>query len=128
MGWEVKGYGQMLVLLDGGTEPLLAVFGKVVVRQERHRQRDVGFWWCKIAIKEGFVDDVESSAAAWFFEIGGHTPDGIDFELSVATAPQLFGCFKGGCCVFSEVAEKCESVMFGGSVKVWFSEGVLAFP
>ena len=36
MGWEVKGYGQMLVLLDGGTEPLLAVFGKVIMRQERH--------------------------------------------------------------------------------------------
>ena len=97
----------------------LAMFGKVIVRQERYCQWDVRFGWCKIAIKEGFVDDVESSAAAWFFEIGGHTPDSVDFEVSVATTAQLFGCFKGGGCVFSEVAKKCESVVFGGSVKVW---------
>ena len=79
MRWEVEGNGQMFVLLDGGAEPLLAVFGKVVVRQEMHCERDVRFGWCKITEKEGFVDDVESSAAAWFFEIGGHAPDGVDF-------------------------------------------------
>ena len=28
--------------------------------------------------------------------------------------------------MFCEVAEKCESVVFGGSVEVWFFEGVLA--
>ena len=28
--------------------------------------------------------------------------------------------------MFCEVAEKCESVVFGGSVEVWFSDGVLA--
>ena len=44
----------------------------------------------------------------------------------MAAAAQLFCCFKGGCCVFGEVAEKCESVVFGGSVKVWFSDGLLA--
>ena len=77
MRWEVEGNGQMFVLLNGGAEPLLAVFCEVVVRQERHCERDVWFGWCKIA--EGFVDDVESSAAAWFFEIGGHAPDGVDF-------------------------------------------------
>ena len=74
---EVEGNGQVFVLLNGGAEPLLAVFCEVVVRQERHCERDVWFGWCKIA--EGFVDDVESSAAAWFFEIGGHAPDGVDF-------------------------------------------------
>ena len=71
MRWEVEGNGQMFVLLNGGAEPLLAVFCKVVMRQERHGERDVRFGWCKITEKEGFVDDVESSAAAWFFEIGG---------------------------------------------------------
>ena len=55
MGWKVEGYGQMLVLLDGDTEPLLAVFGKVIARQERHRQRNVGFGWSKIAIKEALL-------------------------------------------------------------------------
>ena len=49
------------------------------VRQERHSERNVWLGWCKIAEKEGFVDDVECSAAAWFFEIGGHAPDGVDF-------------------------------------------------
>ena len=76
---EVEGNGQVFVLLNGGAEPLLAVFCEVVVRQERHCERDVRFGWCKITEKEGFVDDVESSAAAWFFEIGGHAPDGVDF-------------------------------------------------
>ena len=69
----------MFVLLDGGTEPLLTVFGEVFVREERHCERNVGFGWCKIAIEKGFVDNVEGSAAAWFFEIGGHAPDGVDF-------------------------------------------------
>ena len=118
----------MFVLLNGGAEPLLAVFCKVIVRQERHCERDVRFGWCKIAVKEGFVDDVESPAVAWFFEISGHTPDGVNFEVCMAAASQLFGCFKGGGCVLGEVAKKCESVMFGGSVKVWFSDGVLALP
>ena len=86
------------------------------------------FGWCKIAVKEGFVDDMESPAAAWFFEIGGHTPDGVDFEVGMAAASQLFGCFKGGGCVFGEVAKKCESVMFGRSVKVRLSDGMLALP
>ena len=30
--------------------------------------------------------------------------------------------------MFGEVAKKCESMMFGGSVKVWLSDGVLALP
>ena len=116
----------MFVLLNGGAKPLLAVFCKVVVRQERHCERDVWFGWCKIAEKEGFVDDVESSAAAWFFKIGGHAPDGVDFQVCMAAAAQLFCSFKGGCRMFGEVAEECESVVFGGSVKVWFSDGLLA--
>ena len=53
----------MFVLLDGGTEPLLAMLGKVLVRQERHSERNVRLGWCKIAEKEGFVYDVECPAA-----------------------------------------------------------------
>ena len=37
VGGEVEGNGELLVLLDGGTKPLLAVLSKVVVGQERHR-------------------------------------------------------------------------------------------
>ena len=48
----------MFVLLDGGTEPLLAMLCEVLVRQERYSERNVWLGWCKIAEKEGFVDDV----------------------------------------------------------------------
>ena len=68
----------MFVLLDGGTEPLLAMLCEVLVRQEGRCERNVWLGWCKIAEKEGFVDDVECPAAAWFFQIGGHAPDGVD--------------------------------------------------
>ena len=95
----------MFVLLDGGTEPLLAMLCEVLVRQERHSERNVRLGWCKIAEKEGFVDDVECPAAAWFFQIGGHAPDGVDFELCATATAQLFGRFKGGCRVFGKVAE-----------------------
>ena len=67
---------------------------------------------------------MESSAAARFFEIGGHTPDGVDFKIMLATA-QLFGCFEGSCCMLGKIAEERKSVMFGRGVEVWFSEGVL---
>ena len=83
---EVEGDGQVLVLLNGGTEPLLAVLGEIVVGQEGHGQGEVRFWWCEVAVEEGFVDDVESSAAAGFFKVGGHTPDGVDFKVRVTAA------------------------------------------
>ena len=68
---------------------------------------------------------MESSTAARVFEIGGHTPDGVDFKISVLATAQLFGCFEGGRCMFGKVAEERESVMLGRGVEVWFSEGVL---
>ena len=128
MRGEVEGDSQVFVVLNGGTEPLLAMLGEIFVGQERHCQWDVRFGWCEVAVEEGFVDDVESSTAAGFFEVGGHAPDGVDFKVGVAAASQLFCCFKGGCCVFGKVAEECKSVMLGGGVKVWFSESVLALP
>ena len=86
MRGEVEGDSQVFVLLNGGTEPLLAVLGEIVVGQEGHGQGDVRFWWCEVAVEEGFVDDVESSAAAGFFKVGGHTPDGVDFKVRVTAA------------------------------------------
>ena len=86
VGGEVKGDGEMLVLLDGGTKPLLAVLSEVVVGQEGHCQWNIWFWRCEVAVDQGFVEDVESSAAARFFQVCGHAPDCIDFEVGVAAA------------------------------------------
>ena len=124
----MEGDGEVLVLLNGSTKPLLAVLGEIVVGQEWHCQWNSWFWRCEVAVEKGCVEDVESSAAAGFFKVCGHAPDGIDFKVRVAAASWLFGCFKGGCCVFGKVAEKLEGVMLGGGVKVWFSECVLALP
>ena len=81
-----EGNGQALVLLNGGTEPLLAVFGEIVVGQEWHCQWNIWFWRREIAVEEGFVDDVKSPAAAGFFKIGGHAPDGVDFKVRATAA------------------------------------------
>ena len=86
MRGEVEGDSQVFVLLNGGTEPLLAVLGEIVVGQEWHCQWDVRFGWCEVAVEEDFVDDVESSTAAGLFEVSGHAPDGVDFKVSVAAA------------------------------------------
>ena len=79
----MEGDCQALVLLNGGTEPLLAVLGEIVVGQEWYCQWNIWFWWCKVAVEEGFVEDVETSAAAGFFKVGGHAPDSIDFKVRV---------------------------------------------
>ena len=86
VGGEMEGNGEMLVLLDGSTKPLLAVLGKVVMGQEGHCQWDVWFWWREVAVDQGFVEDVKSSAAARFFQVCGHTPDCIHLEVRVAAA------------------------------------------
>ena len=82
----MKGNGQVLVLLNGSSEPLLAVFGEVVVGQKWHGKWNIWFWRREVAVEEGFVDDVKSSAAAGFLKVGGHTPDGIDFKVRIAAA------------------------------------------
>ena len=86
--WGVEGVFPcaVVVLLDGSTKPLLAVLGKVVMGQEGHCQWDVWFWWREVAVDQGFVEDVEGSAAAGFFQVCGHAPDCIDFEVRVASA------------------------------------------
>ena len=86
VGGEVEGNRKLLVLLDGSTKPLLAVLSEVVVGQEGHCQWDVLFWRREIAVDQGFVEDVEGSAAARFFQVCGHAPDCIDFEVGVAAA------------------------------------------
>ena len=106
--------------------PLLAVLSEVIVGQEGHCQWNIWLWRREVAVDQGLVEDVESSAAARFFQICGHTPDCIHLEVRVAAAFYLFGCLKRGCSVFGKVAKKLEGVMLGGSVEVWFSEGVLA--
>ena len=82
----MEGDCQVLVLLNGGTEPLLAVLGEIVVGQKWHCKWNIWFWRREVAVEEGFVDDVKSSAAAGFLKVGGHTPDGIDFMVRVTAA------------------------------------------
>ena len=66
----------MLVLLDGGLSPLLALLGEVVVSQEWYCKGNVGLGRCQISVVKCFVDNVQGAAATWLFEIGGHTSDG----------------------------------------------------
>ena len=70
----------------GGAEPLLTVLGKVVVGEKWHSQWNIGLWWGEVAVEKGFVDDVEGSAATRFLEVGGHTPNRINFQVSVSAA------------------------------------------
>ena len=50
VGGEVEGDGEVLVLLNGGTKPLLAVLGEIVVGQEWHCQWNIWFWRCEVAV------------------------------------------------------------------------------
>ena len=51
VGGEVEGDGEVLVLLNGGTKPLLAVLGEIVVGQEWHCQWKIWFWRCEVAVE-----------------------------------------------------------------------------
>ena len=66
----------MLVLLDGG---LLAVLGEIVMSQERYCKGNVGLGRCQIPVVKCFVDNMQGSGTSWFFEVGGHASNGIDF-------------------------------------------------
>ena len=94
VGGKVQWDGEVFVLLDGGTQPLLAMFCKVVVRQKGYGKWNVRLWWGEVL--EGFVDNAWCPAAAWFFQICGHSAYGVDFKVCVAAAAELFGRFKGG--------------------------------
>ena len=122
---QVERDGQVFVLLDCGFEPLFTVFGKVVVGQEWYGEGDVWLGRGEVAILEGLVDDVECSAASRLFEVGCHSADGIDLQVCVFAAAQLFGCFKGCSSVFGEIAEKGEGVQSSGGEEMWFVDGML---
>ena len=116
----------MFVLLDGGLQPLLAVLCEIWMSQEGHGERNVGFGRGQIPVVECFVDNVQCSSATWLFKIGGHTSDGINFEVCVASTAELLGCFEGGKRVFGEIAKEGEGMVLGRSKEVWFTEGLLS--
>ena len=123
---QVERDGQVLVLLDCGFEPLFTVSGKLVVGQERYGEGDVGLGRAEIAtILEGLVDGMECSAASRLLQVGCHSSDGVDLQVCVLAAAQLFGCFKGCSSVFGEVAEKGKGVQSSGCKKMWFVDGML---
>ena len=107
---QVERDGQVFVVLYCGFQPLFTVFGKLLVGQEWYGEGDVGLGWTEVAVLEGLVDDVERSAAARLFQVGCHSSDGVDLQVSMLAAAQLFGCFKGCPCVFGEIAKKSEGV------------------
>ena len=108
----------MLMLLDGGLQPLLAVLGEVWMSQKRHGERKVGFWRGQVPVVECFVDNVQGAGATWFFKVGCHTSNGVDFKVSVTATAELFGCFEGGKRVFCEVAKESEGMVLGCLVEV----------
>ena len=52
----------------------------------------------------GFVGDLQCLGATRFFKIGGHASDGIKFEVGMAAAAQLFGCFNGVGCMLGQAS------------------------
>ena len=62
--------GQVLVLLDGGFEPLFTMSGKLVVGQKRYGEGDVGLGRAEVAILEGLVNGMECSAASRLLQVG----------------------------------------------------------
>ena len=116
----------MLVLLNGGAEPLLALRCEIIMCQERNCEWNVRLGRCEIAVDESLVEDVEGSAATGFFEVGRHASNGVDFQVCVATTTQLFCCFEGCRSMFGKIPEQGEGVMFCGGVQVGFSKGLLS--
>ena len=51
----MEGDGEMLVLLNGGTKPLLAVLGEIVVGQEWHCQWNIWFWRGEVAVEKALL-------------------------------------------------------------------------
>ena len=117
--------GQVFAVLYCGLEPLFTVFGKLVVGQKRYGEGDVGLGWTEVAVLEGLVDNVECSAATRLFQVGGHSSDGVDLKVGMFAAAQLFGCFKGGQGVFSEIAKESEGMESSGGEEMWFVNGML---
>ena len=62
------------------------MLGEIVVSKKWNGERNIGFGWCEIAVLECFVENVKGTAAARFFKIGGHTPDGVDFKVGIFAA------------------------------------------
>ena len=58
VGGKVEWNSKVLVFLNGGSQPLLAVFGEVPVCEERRSEWNVGFGWSQVAVVKCFVDDV----------------------------------------------------------------------
>ena len=83
---QVERDGQVFVVLYCGFQPLFTVFGKLLVGQEWYGEGDVGLGWTKVAVLEGLVDDVERSAAARLFQVGCHSSDGVDLQVSMLAA------------------------------------------
>ena len=68
---------------------------------------------------------MECSTPARFLQVGCHSSDGVDLQVSVFAAAQLLGCFERCPGVFGEIAEECERVQSSGGEEMWFVDGML---
>ena len=98
------------------------MFGKVVVSQGKG---NVSARWCQVAVLRGLVNNAQGPGATGFFKVGGHTSDGVKFEVCVAATAELFCCFERSGGVFGKIAEKGEGVVLGRGKEVWLLDGLL---
>ena len=60
--------------------------------------------WSEVAIRQCLIEKVEGSASSWYFKAGGHTTDGVDFEIRVFARTKLSSGVERRSCVFGEVS------------------------
>ena len=96
VGWQVKGNSEVLVVLDGGAQPLLGVLGEVVMGEERNCKEYVGPGGsgCDTALL------CVQSARLWCIL----APQGWLLCGGWRRARELLGCFKRVGCVLGQVA------------------------
>lgn len=95
VGGKVQWDGEVLVLLGGGSQPLLAMFCEVVMCQKRHSEWNVRLGWGKVAVLEIMCSARLRPGSSRFEAI---------LQVCAAAAAELFGSFEGGGGVLCEIA------------------------
>ena len=107
---EVEGNGKMFVMVDKLGQPALDVGLEIGVGKERDGQREIALRWGEIAKSQCLVENVDSSASSWFFQAGGHTTDGVDFEICVLARTKVSSGVERRSCVFGQVSQDGKGV------------------
>lgn len=91
----MKGDGKRFALVEDLGEPSLGVGLEAGVGKKWYGEWEIALGWGEIAISQRLVDEMCSSAASGFFQAGGHTANGVDFEVTVSARAQLTCSFEG---------------------------------